>query len=108
MRTRSIILGALVLLAVLLVAGCGTTDAGAVDEKFQKIDFEFSTLETVNSSYNDREFEAETVKYIELVRRYKDQLGTAEAKQRLTDKADELSSYCLPCVATLSDEARKY
>ena len=108
MRTRSIILGVLLLLAVLLVAGCGTKDAGAMDEKFQKIDFEFSTLETVNSSYNDREFEAETVKYIQLVRQYKDQLGPDEAKRRLRGKADELSSYCLPCVATLSDEARKY
>jgi predicted component of type VI protein secretion system len=108
MRTWSIILGVLILLAAVLVVGCGTSDAGAVDEKFQKIDFEFSTLETVNSSYNDREFEAETVKYIQLVRRYKDQLGTAEARRRLRDKADELSSYCLPCVATLSDEARKY
>jgi hypothetical protein len=108
MRARSIILGVLVLVAALLVAGCGTGGTGAMDQKFQQIDFEFSTLENVNSAYNDREFESETRKYIALVRTYADQLGPAEAKRRLTEKGDELSSFCLPCVSVLTAAAMKY
>jgi hypothetical protein len=108
MRARSIILGILVLVAALLAGGCGTGGTGAMDEKFQKIDFEFSTLETVNSAYNSRQFARETQKYIALVREYADQLGADEARRRLREKGDELSGYCLPCTATLTSEATKY
>jgi outer membrane murein-binding lipoprotein Lpp len=97
------------LLATLLVAGCGDTGATkAMDAKFQKLDYEMANLETVNSAYNDREFARETQKYIALVREYADQLGRAEARRRLKEKGDELSGYCLPCVATLETEALKY
>lgn len=110
MRVRLTILG-LLLLAALLVAGCGySRPAGqkAMDAKFSKIDDEMASIETINSAYNDRQFEQETRKFIALVREYADQLGPAEAKRRLKEKGDELSSYCLPCTATLEDEARKY
>jgi hypothetical protein len=102
------IVGVLALAAALLVAGCGTGETGAMDAKFQKIDFEFSTLENVNSAYNDREFATETQKYIALVREYASQLGRAEARRRLKEKGEELSAYCLPCEATLDGEAQKY
>jgi hypothetical protein len=108
MRTRSVILSVLVVAAVLLAAGCGAGNTKAIDEKFQQIDFEFSTLENVNSAYNDREFESETHKYIALVRKYASELGRSEAKRRLREKGDELSSFCLPCVATLDTEALRY
>jgi hypothetical protein len=108
MRARNNILGILVLVAALLVAGCGTGGTGAMDERFQKIDFEFATLETVNSAYNERDFARETRKYIALVREYADQLGADEARRRLREKGDELSGYCLPCTATLTDAALKY
>jgi hypothetical protein len=108
MRARSITVGILVLVAALLVAGCGTGGTGAMDEKFQKIDFEFATLETVNSAYNMDDFVRETRKYIALVREYADQLGADEARRRLREKGDELSGYCLPCEATLDSEAQKY
>ena len=68
MRTPSVIVAVLVLVAMLLVAGCGAGGTKAIDEKFQQIDFEFSALENVNSAYNDREFESETHQYIALVR----------------------------------------
>jgi hypothetical protein len=105
MRARTIVL---VLVAALLVAGCGAKGTAAMDAKFQKIDFEFSTLETLNSQYNDRHFARETQKYIALVREYASQLGPAEARRRLKEKGDELSAYCLPCEATLTAEAMKY
>jgi hypothetical protein len=102
------ILGLVVLVAAFLVAGCGSKSTAAMDEKFEKIDFEFSTLETINSAYNDRHFAKETQKYIALVRQYADQLGRTEARRRLKEKGDELSAYCLPCTATLESEALKY
>jgi hypothetical protein len=106
MRARLTILG--VLLLALLVAGCGAKGTKSMDAKFEKLDYEIVTLETVNSSYNESEFAKETQKYIALVRKYAGQLGPREARRRLTEKGDELSSYCLPCVATLETAASKY
>ena len=79
-----------------------------MDTKFERIDYEIASLETVNSSYNIGNFARETQKYIALVREYADQLGPAEARRRLKEKGDELSAYCLPCVATLESAAMKY
>jgi hypothetical protein len=108
--TRRLLAGVL-LLAALLAAGCGNSGPSAnaaMQHKFQALDFEMTTLENVNSAYNDREFARETQKYIALVRRYKDQLGPTEARRRLMETSDELSPYCLPCSATLASEATKY
>jgi hypothetical protein len=99
------------LLVALLVAGCGDSRSAAtreMDTKFQKLDFEMANLETVNSEYNNRDFARETRRYIALVREYAGQLGRAEARRRLLEKGDELSSYCLPCTATLETAALKY
>jgi uncharacterized lipoprotein YajG len=107
MRARATSVGVL-LAAVLFAAGCGAKNSTDMDVKFQKLDYEMATLETVNSSYNIDDFEKETQKYIALVRAYAHQLGRAEARRRLTEKGEELSGYCLPCVATLETEATKY
>jgi outer membrane murein-binding lipoprotein Lpp len=108
MGARRMIVGVLVL-AALLVAGCGDTGStSAMDAKFQKIDFEMPSLETVNSAYDVPAFVRETHRYVALIRAYAGQLGHAEARRRLMEKGDELSSYCLPCVATLDSEALKY
>jgi hypothetical protein len=79
-----------------------------MENRFDQIDYQMSRLETGTSSYNLDHIEAQTQKFIALVRRYQDELGPAEAKRRLTEKADELRSYCLPCVSTLEDEAKTY
>jgi len=108
MRTRSILVG--VLLAAPL-AGCGdngSTDRKGMENKFEKISYDIASLETVTSAYNEAHFEQETRKYIALVRKYADTLGAKEAKGRLEQKANELTGYCLPCVALLEDEARRY
>ena len=99
------------LLVALLVAGCGDSRSAAtreMDTKLQKLDFEMANLETVNSEYNNRDFARETQRYIALVREYAGRLGRAEARRRLLEKGDELSSYCLPCTATLETAALKY
>jgi hypothetical protein len=99
------------LVAAVLLGGCGdstSADRKAMDRKFEQIDYKMTTLETVTSTYNIPHFEEATQQYIALVRQYADLLGADEAKRRLNQKGDELSSYCLPCAGTLADEATKY
>jgi hypothetical protein len=103
MRTRKAIVGVL-LPAALLLAGCDNRSA----VKFEKLDFEISTLETATSTYNLPHFEQATARYIGLVRHYKDLLGRAEAKRRLQSEADSVGDYCLPCAGALTGEASRY
>ena len=109
MRARKITAGVL-LLTALLLAGCGggSGDRKAMEVKFEKLDFEISTLETPNSVYNLPHFEQATEKYIGLVRQYADLLGHKEAKRRLQQEADGISDYCLPCAGALTGEANRY
>jgi hypothetical protein len=105
-----VILGVL-LLAALLLVGCGGNRSAtekAMDAKFRSIDYQMSTLETITSPYNIQHFAKMTEQYIALVREYAHELGRPEARRRLEEKAYELGSYCLPCVGTLDDEAKKY
>jgi hypothetical protein len=99
---------ALLLLAILL-AGCGqSNNQKAMNHKFEKLDYELATLETVTSSFNYHYFARLTRRYIALVHEYQGQLGRDEARRRLIAKGDELDTYCLPCTGTLYDAARKY
>jgi uncharacterized protein HemX len=99
-----------VLVAAALAGGCGDSSGNrqAMEVKFERIDFQFSTLETANAAFNARHLARETQRYIGLVHQYEDVLGREEAKRRLNQKADELSSYCLPCSGVLADEARNF
>jgi hypothetical protein len=98
------------LLAVVLVA-CGDNRSAsrkAMDVKFQKIDERMAMLETTAAAYNQTYLAKATQQYLVLVREYANQLGPAEVKRRLLTKGDELAAYCVPCMATLEDEAKKY
>jgi hypothetical protein len=102
---------AVMLMAAALLAGCGdnrSADTKAMDLKFERIDFEMSNLETATSTYNIPHFEEATQRYIALIHRYADLLGPEEAKRRLNEKGDELSSYCLPCAGVLAEEAKMF
>lgn len=78
-----------------------------MNHKFEQLDFQISTLETLNSSFNQQHFTALTQKYIALVHQYEGTLGKDEAKHRLIQLGDELNSYCLPCTGVLYVEAKK-
>jgi hypothetical protein len=99
-----------VLLAGVLLGGCGgpAGDRTAMNQKFEKVDYEISRLETVTSQYNTEHFASASQRYIALVHQYKDVLGPQEAKRRLNDLADELGGYCLPCAGMLADAAKQY
>jgi hypothetical protein len=99
-----------VLLAVALLAGCGGDDDAAekgMDVKFEQIDYEIATMETLAAPSTDN-LEAVTQQYIALVHDYDDELGPMEAQRRMVKKGDELGPYCLPCKTTLYQEAGKY
>jgi hypothetical protein len=108
---RSAKLVAVVLVAVPLLAGCGTKsgDPKAMETKFEQLDFKLTTYEQATSStYNLPHFTRATRQYIALVRHYKDLLGPKEAKRRLREERDGIAPYCLPCAGTLDDELKKY
>ena len=99
------------LLAVALLGGCGgnqSADQTAMNYKFEAIDYEISRLETVTLAVQRRPFLAATKRYIALVRQYHDVLGPEEARRRLSDRADEISAFCLPCAGMLADAAKSY
>jgi uncharacterized protein HemX len=108
MAVRGTTLGVL-LLVVVLAAACGASSGAKtkMQAKFQQIDFRMGSMETLNAS-NDPNLQRATRQYIALVRHYGAQLGRTEAKRRLMQKAAEVSPYCLPCQATLEDEAKRY
>ncbi|HEV8099221.1 MAG TPA: hypothetical protein VGP56_08725 [Gaiellaceae bacterium] len=93
---------------VLLLAGCGASGTKAMEVKFERLDFKMTAYETANSAYNQQHLAEATQRYIALVHQYADVLGPEEARKRLNQKADELSSFCLPCSGVLSEEAKKF
>jgi hypothetical protein len=94
---------------VLLLAACGgSSDRKAMEIKFEQLDFKMTALETANAAYNQNHLARETQQYIALVHRYADLLGPEEARKRLNQKADELSSFCLPCSGVLTEEAKRF
>lgn len=100
--------GALLLAAVLLV-GCGDDRSAAekaMNIKFQKVDYAMASVE-VGAMPSQEVLGRLTRNYISIVREYADHLGPDEVRRRLVEKGDEIGPYCLPCKATLYDEAGK-
>ena len=99
-----------VLLAVALPAGCGEDDSARASRSTTSSSarFQDDALRDRKSAYNQGHLEDATKEYVALARRYADVLGHDEIKRRLNAKAEELSSYCLPCSGALTEEAKKY
>jgi hypothetical protein len=107
MRALSV---AVLLVAVALVVACGGNQSAsreAMEAKFRALDYKMGNLETTAATYGPYLAQA-TQQYIALVRKYADQLGPDEVKRRLLQKGDEVAPYCIPCMATLEDEAKRY
>jgi PBP1b-binding outer membrane lipoprotein LpoB len=96
------------LLVVLLLAGCGQGETTAMNHKFERLDFQMASLETINSAYNQQHFAKLTQQYIALVHEYEDQLSEEGSQAALSSQlGDGLNAYCLPCTGVLYIEARK-
>ena len=101
---------AVVLVLVLLLAGCGkgSSSQQRANDKLDALEAKIATqYETAATPYNDY-LEKATHQYIALVRRYAHELGNKEARQRLMSESDEVSAFCPPCSGDLRDEARRY
>jgi low affinity Fe/Cu permease len=95
------------LLATVLLVGCGQdVSEDAMNAKFAKVDYDMATIEEGKTP--QVHLERLTRQYITLIHEYEDQLGTAEVRRRLAQKATELAPYCLSCTTTLDDERKKY
>jgi hypothetical protein len=100
-----------VLLAVAVLAGCGSDEPTAAEKRmnnrFDELDYTMGNVEISAPPYQDNLMTL-TRRYVALIREYADELGDDEVKKRLEDKALELGPYCLPCVTVVDLEAEKY
>lgn len=102
--------GAVALVLATLLAGCGSTSSSQqrANDQLDAFEAKIATqYETAATPYNDY-LEKATKRYIALVQRYADQIGSKEARQRLRSESDSVSSFCPPCAGDLLDAARKY
>ena len=107
MGTRGMKIAGVLLLAAVLLAGCGASvSTKAMDTKFAKVDYDMASVE--DGKTPGVHLERLTRQYIALIHEYEDQLGTDEVKRRLAQKAAALSPYCLSCTTMLDDERKKY
>jgi hypothetical protein len=103
------------LLISLLAAGCGEIRHGQTEAERVKMESEFSELAlsiasaTITSGpADDKVMERFTNQYINLTRKYRNDLGDEEVKKRLTDEVAQVQPWCLPCGVLLYRERAKY
>jgi len=99
-----------VLVLAILLTGCGggSSSAQRANDKLDALEAKIATqYETAATPYNDF-LQKATRQYIALVRRYADQIGHKEARRRLMEESDSVSSFCPPCAGDMQDEARRY
>jgi hypothetical protein len=103
------------LLIAALAAGCGEKQHHQTEAERIKMENQFGHLfvnigEATKGSgpADETVMERLTTQYIALTRRYADDLGDKEVKQRLTDALPQIQPWCLPCGVTLLRESAKY
>jgi hypothetical protein len=75
---------------------------------FARIDYEISNSTLGAPPANQANLERLTHRYVDATRKYADDLGDDEVKQRLADEAEQLEPWCPPCVEILNQERGKY
>ena len=106
---------ALLLLIALLAAGCGEKQHHQTEAERVKMENEFSqvvlnigNITRGSGPADDTAMEQYTTDYINLTRKYADDLGDAGVKKRLTDEVPQVQPWCLPCGVLLYRERAKY
>lgn len=108
-------LALLLLVIAFLAASCGEKRHHQTAAERAKMENEFGQAmvnfgeATKGSGPADETLMAHlTNQYIALTRKYADDLGDAEVKQRLSDALPQVQPWCLPCGVTLLRERAKY
>lgn len=102
-----------VLLVAALAAGCGghkqsKAERAAMNAEFARIDYAISNSTLGAPPANEANLERLTHRYVDATRKYADDLGDDDVKQRLADEAEQLEPWCLPCVEILNRERGNY
>jgi hypothetical protein len=94
-----------------LASGCGgggkqsKEDRTAMNKEFAQIDFQIAQW-TMGPGYADEKgLERATRRYVQTIRKYRDDLGKAEVDRRLSHEAEQVAPWCPPCVELLRREA---
>jgi PBP1b-binding outer membrane lipoprotein LpoB len=102
------------LLIALVAAGCGDehhqTDAerAKMENEFSQVAMNIANATITSGPADEATMEQYTNDYISLTRKYADDLGDAEVKQRLTDEVSQVQPWCLQCGVLLYRERAKY
>ena len=103
------------MLIALLAAGCGEKRNHQTEAERAKMENQFSqvAMKIANSTIttgpaDESKMEQFTNDYIELTRKYADDLGDAEVKTRLTGEVSQVQPWCLQCGVLLLRERAKY
>jgi hypothetical protein len=103
------------LLIAVLAGGCGEgrhkqTEAERVkmEDEFSKLALNIATATITSGPADETVMEQFTNHYINLTRKYSDDLGDAEVKKRLTNEVAQVQPWCLPCGVLLYRERAKY
>lgn len=108
------LLAPLLLLAV-LAAGCGekrhhqtAAERAKMENEFGHAMVNFGEATKGSGPADETLMEQLTNQYIALTRKYADDIGNAQVKQRLTDALPQVQPWCLSCGVTLLRERAKY
>jgi cytochrome c556 len=104
-----------VLLIAVLAAGCGekrhhqtAAERVKMENEFGQAMVNFGEATKGSGPADETLMEQLTNQYIALTRKYADDIGNAQVKQRLTDALPQVQPWCLPCGVTLLRESAKY
>ena len=104
---------AVLILAATLLAGCRGGDhqsaaqKSAMDARFAELDYAISNATLSQPPYEEH-LDPLIKRYVATIRKYADDLGDDEVKQRLAEKAAEVEPFCVPCAGVLDREREKY
>ena len=103
------------LLVAVLVAGCGEkrhhqTEAERIkmENAFGQVQVNIGTATKGSGPADETVMEQYTNDYVALIRKYADDLGDAEVKNRLTDEVAQVQPWCLTCGQILLRESERY
>ena len=103
------------MLIALLAAGCGEgrhkqTEAERVkmENEFSRVALNIGNLARGTGPADETAMVQFTTDYIELTRKYSNDLGDAEVRKRLADEVPQVQPWCLQCGVLLDRERAKY